>query len=323
MKKVLGLGNVLVDALYQVTAYELQVIGLPKGTMQLIDQAHYQALTQHMEGREGKLATGGSACNTILALSHLGVPVGLVGKAGSDRFGRFFADNCLRHGISARLLPSELPTGVASTFVIPGGERTFATYLGAAADMRPEEVRPEWFEGYDYLYVEGYLVQNHELILQAVRQARAQGLQVCLDLASPNIVEQERDFFAELLPLVDIVFANEQEALAMTGQEHPQQAVEVLAQTCPVAVVKAGGGGAYCRVPDGYAWGAAHRLDEEQVVDTTGAGDFFAAGFLYNLCRGGEPLQGLRPGATVAAAVIQQLGTELDEQVWKQVRARI
>lgn len=138
------------------------------------------------------------------------------------------------------LCDKDLPTGVASTLISPDGQRTFGTYLGAAANLRPEDVVPEWFDGYDYFYIEGYLVQNHALIRRAVELAHEAGLKVCIDLASYNIVQDDREFFAELLQQTDIVFANEQEAQAFTGIDNAQANVEALASLCEIAVVKIG-----------------------------------------------------------------------------------
>ena len=152
--RILGIGNALVDALVQVPNDEiLNELSLPKGSMQLIDADFYQRLCQRLSTMDVKRATGGSACNTMLALAQMGAAPGLIGKVSDDDNGRFFADSWTANGIHAQLLPSELSTGVASTFITPDGERTFATYLGAAAAMTADDLRPEMMEGYGYLYI--------------------------------------------------------------------------------------------------------------------------------------------------------------------------
>lgn len=321
MKKIIGMGNALVDVLAKVPEEGiLEELRLPKGSMQLVDADGYRAIGRRLAAMPTELATGGSAANTMLALANLGAAPGFIGKIGDDDYGRFFAGNARRHGIRPVLLSDELPTGVASTFITPDGQRTFGTYLGAAARLRPGDVRPEWFEGYDYFYIEGYLVQNHALIELAVDLARQKGLMVCLDLASYNIVEADRDFFARLLQKTDVVFANEEEARAFTGKE-AREALDELAAICPVAVVKTGADGAWAS----RGGEAVHvpAIAVPQVVDTTAAGDFFAAGFLYALADDAPLARCLQTGTLLAAHVIQIVGTALPEETWQQIRQEI
>ena len=318
--RILGIGNALVDALVQVPNDEiLNELSLPKGSMQLIDADFYQRLCQRLSTMDVKRATGGSACNTMLALAQMGAAPGLIGKVSDDDNGGFFADSCTTNGIHAQLLPSELSTGVASTFITPDGERTFATYLGAAAAMTADDLRPEMMEGYSYLYIEGYLVFNHDLITRAIELAERAGLTICLDLASYNIVEAEREFFAYLLEHTDIVFANEEEARAFTGKE-PREALDELARLCRIAVVKVGKEGAMARSGEDFAQAPAEPV--AHVVDTTAAGDFFAAGFLYRHALGCPLVDCLRAGGVLAGEIIQVVGTKLPAATWASIRSR-
>ena len=177
MKRILGMGNVLVDVLVQVKNDTLlQELDLPKGSMQLLSTERYLAVSQRLHGLSPRRTTGGSACNTLLAFANLGGEPGLIGKVGRDEPADFFARNCREKGIAARLLTDpDLPTGVASTSSTPDGQRTFGTYLGAAAALEPDDLRAEWFDGYDYFYIEGYLVQNHALIRRAAELAQTLG----------------------------------------------------------------------------------------------------------------------------------------------------
>lgn len=321
MKEVIGIGNALVDALYRVDdECILEELALPKGSMQLIDTERYQGVRRRMAGARKEFATGGSACNTILALARLGATPALIGKISDDDNGRLFADNFRASGIVSHLLPDTLPTGVASTFITPDGQRTFATYLGAAVRLEADDVQPGWFEGYSYIYIEGYLVQNHGLMDRVVDTARQAGLQVCLDMASYNIVEADRDYFARLLRKTDIVFANEQEARAFTGCE-PREALERLAGICPTAVVKVGAEGAMAQ--QGGRFARVPAVPVRSVVDTTAAGDFFSAGFLYARCQGRDLQSCLATGAALAAEVIQVAGTRLDDTAWQRLKALV
>ncbi len=321
MKKIIGIGNALVDVLAKVENEAiLSELQLPKGSMQLVDTERYRAIGRRLSEMSTQLATGGSAANTMLALGNLNAAPAFIGKIGEDAYGRFFSENASKHGISPRLLSDELPTGVASTFITPDGQRTFGTYLGAAARLTADELREEWFEGYDFFYIEGYLVQNHALIDRAVALAHAAGLKVCLDLASYNIVEADRAFFAELLAKTDIVFANEEEALAFTGKS-PREALDELAALCETAVVKTGADGAWVSSCGETVKVAAEPVDE--VVDTTGAGDYFAAGFLYGMADERSLTECARLGALLAGKVIQTVGTSLPEDVWQEVKAAL
>ena len=322
MKRVLGFGNALVDVLARVDDDTiLEALQLPKGSMQLIDAERYRYISDQLAKMETTRATGGSACNTILALGRLGMSPGVVGKIGNDDNGRFFEESCHRNGIWPNLLRSEKATGVASTFISPDGQRTFGTYLGAAAEMCAEEIDEALLEAYDYVYIEGYLVQNHDLLRRIVAAAKAKATPICLDLASYNIVADEIAFFTELLPNVDILFANQQEAETFTGESDPEAALLKLGDICRTVVVKTGGAGAKAKRDAEVVNVAARPV--QQVLDTTGAGDFFAAGFLYGLSNGCELAECVYKGTVLAAYVIEVAGTHLPEETWDAIRAEM
>ena len=322
MKKIIGIGNALVDIL--ATLHDdgvLAQLGLPKGGMTLIDDDRLPAIRHAMDGMPTRRATGGSAGNTMLALACLGAAPGLIGCVGSDDTGRFFADNADAKGISPCLFQSPKSSGTAYTFISPDGERTFGTYLGAAATMTADMLRPELFRGYDYLYVEGYLVQNHDLILTAARMARDEGLKICLDMASYNIVAADHDFFALLMKdYVDIVFANEEEARAFAGDE-PAVALEQLSALCDIAVVKLGGRGSI--VKRGAELAQAPSMPGGPIVDTTGAGDFYAAGFMYGIANGWALSRCANAGAILAGHVIRTIGTTMPAEEWRAIKGKI
>lgn len=322
MRKVLGIGNALVDVSVQVdNELILSELNLPKGSMQLIDTEQYKNVQKSFATLDQKLATGGSACNTILAIANLGGTPGLIGKVGCDETAQFFAKTFKEHGVDVRLLEDlDLPTGVASTIITSDGQRTFGTYLGAAAALKPEDVQAEWFDGYDYFYIEGYLVQNHRLIRRAVDLAHEAGLKVCIDLASYNIVEADREFFAELLQHTDIVFANEQEAAAFTQENDPLKNLETLASYCSLAVVKVGKNGVYVREGENVVYCPAREV--ETVVDTTAAGDYFSAGFLYAHANGRDLLTCAQLGSLLAGHIIEVVGTALTPETWEQIKAQ-
>ena len=323
MDKIIGMGNALVDVLATLNDdHLLKEMDLPKGSMTLIDENKLQIINECFSRMEPHLATGGSAGNVIRGLACLGAGTGFIGKVGNDAYGKFYKESLLERETEAELLVSaELPSGVASTFISPDGERTFGTYLGAASTLKAEELSIEMFRGYTYLFIEGYLVQDHDMILRAIELAKEAGLQVCLDMSSYNIVEQDHDFFSLLInKYVDIVFANEEEARAFTGKE-PQEAVDVIAKMCSIAIVKMGAKGALIR--KGTEEVQVEAVVVDKVADTTGAGDYFAAGFLYGLTCGYSLEKCGKTGAVLSGNIIRVIGAEMPADWWEGIKARI
>lgn len=322
MKKIIGIGNALVDALVTLPNDDLlHTFGLPKGSMTLIGDEEQQRIQECFASLDVQRATGGSAGNTMLALANLGAKPGFIGAVGDDTTGDFFYTNCERCGITPYLTKLPMQSGIAYTFISPGGERTFATYLGAAAMMGPENLTSEMFAGYDYLYVEGYLVQNHKLILRAVELAKEMGLKVCLDLASYNIVAADHEFFTHLVAeYVDVVFANEEEARAFAKAE-PTEALDCLHSLCEVAIVKLGPAGSTIMRNGEKVFVEAWPVDK--VIDTTAAGDFYAAGVMYGLMNDCSLAQCAQVGTILSGHVIQIIGTQLSDETWKQMKSLI
>ena len=241
---------------------------------------------------------------------------------GNDEYGAFFRENLQKNSIEDKLLTSaELPSGVASTFISPDGERTFGTYLGAASALKAEDLTPDMFKGYSYLFIEGYLVQDHEMIIRAIELAKEAGLQICLDMASYNIVASDMEFFTLLInKYVDIVFANEEEAKAFTGKE-PEEALKLMGKKCSIAIVKIGAKGSYIR--KGTEEIKVSAIPVGNVVDTTGAGDYFASGFLYGLTCGYSLEKCAKIGSILSGNVIQVVGTTMPRERWDEIKLNI
>ena len=322
MDKIIGMGNALVDVLVRIDDDSLlEKLHLPKGSMQLIQEDILSEIRKYTSGMKIHRSTGGSAGNTVCALAALGANPGFIGKVGQDETGAFFGDTLRQRGVNALLATCDLPSGIASTFISTDGERTFGTYLGAAATLRAEDLSRKMFAGYNYLYIEGYLLQDHGLMLRAVQLAKEEGLQVCLDMASYNVVEAERDFFDQLIvKYVDIVFANESEALAYTGKA-PHEALEEIASKCSIAVVKTGKEGSLVKKGTEVIQLLSCPIDN--VLDTTGAGDFYAAGFMYGLTCGYSLEKCVQISTILATAVIQEVGTTLPAKKWDEIKLNI
>lgn len=322
MDKIIGMGNALVDVLVRIDDDSLlEKLHLPKGSMQLIQEDTLSEIRKYTSGMKIHRSTGGSAGNTVCALAALGANPGFIGKVGQDETGAFFGDTLRQRGVNALLATCDLPSGIASTFISTDGERTFGTYLGAAATLRAEDLSRKMFAGYNYLYIEGYLLQDHDLMLRAVQLAKEEGLQVCLDMASYNVVEAERDFFDQLIvKYVDIVFANESEALAYTGKA-PHEALEEISSKCSIAVVKTGKEGSLVKKGTEVIQLLSCLVDN--VLDTTGAGDFYAAGFMYGLTCGYSLEKCVQISTILATAVIQEVGTTLPAKKWDEIKLNI
>ena len=305
MKSILGIGNALTDILAVLPDDSLlNTFHLPKGSMQHVDMKTGDGIWAALKPLGVKYVAGGSAANTITCTAILGMPSGFIGKIGDDELGELFKSDQEQYGVRTRLLKSPHSSGRSMVFVSGGNaERTFAVYLGAALDLVPDDLRPEWFEGYDYFHIEGYLVQNQDLVRRAVEYARQAGCLISIDMASYNVVEY-----------VDIVFANETEARSFTGIPDPAKALDEIAKMCSIAVVKVGKDGSMIKSGDENHFIEAWPAD---TIDATGAGDTYAAGFLYAHSLG-LPLKVCgEAGSIIAAKVVEVIGTKIDIPRWK------
>lgn len=321
MKKVLGIGNALVDIM---TIMEddniLKTFQIQKGSMQLVDAELSSKIIEATRHLKKELSSGGSAANTIHGLANLNVPVSFIGKTGKDNYGRFFTDDMIKAGINTMLLEGTNNTGVAIALISSDSERTFATFLGAAVELSDEDISEKLFSGFEYFYVEGYLVQNTKLIEKAMRIAHKMNVKVCIDLASYNVVNQNLEFIKDMvIKYVDIVFANEEEAKAFTGKD-PMMAVKEIASLCDIAVVKTGSKGSLI-MHNGQLY--IINPIKCDCLDTTGAGDAYAAGFLYGLTNN-FPLEKCGYfGSLLSGKVIEVIGAKMNAQTWKQISSEI
>ena len=317
MKSILGIGNALTDILAVLPDDSLlNTFHLPKGSMQHVDMKTGDGIWAALKPLGVKYVAGGSAANTITCTAILGMPSGFIGKIGDDELGELFKSDQEQYGVRTRLLKSPHSSGRSMVFVSGGNaERTFAVYLGAALDLVPDDLRPEWFEGYDYFHIEGYLVQNQDLVRRAVEYARQAGCLISIDMASYNVVESNQAFLHDIVEkYVDIVFANETEARSFTGIPDPGKALDEIAKMCRIAVVKVGKDGSMIKSGDEYHFIEAWPAD---TIDATGAGDTYAAGFLYAHSLG-LPLKVCgEAGSIIAAKVVEVIGTKIDIPRWK------
>lgn len=322
MRKVLGMGNALVDILMQLEDDSvLEQFSLPKGSMQLVDSAMANKVELATQKYKRSQASGGSAANTIHGLASLGIDTGFLGKVGKDSWGDFFRRDMQSRNISTQLFESINESGRAIALISRDSERTFATFLGAAVELSAEDLPHDLFKGYAYFHVEGYLVQNRNLIENALKKAKLDGLKVSLDLASFNVVEDNREFLHEMaIKYVDILFANEEEAKAFTSGLEDDEALNYMSQMCEIAILKKGAKGSLIRQ---FEETFKVEVVTANSIDTTGAGDLYAAGFLYGLINALSIQKCGQIGALMAAKVIEVIGPKMDDTRWTLIREEI
>ena len=320
IKRVIGIGNALTDFLVNLRDDQvLTKLNLGKGSMILVDSELQRQIQGETADLPHTLSLGGSAGNTIRCMARLGTKVGYIGKVGKDSTGHFYEQALDNLGITPYVAHGVNRSGRCVSLISPDGERTMVTYLGAALELCEADITAEMFEGYDCLYIEGFMVQSHSVIRHAIKLAKQCGLKVAIDLASYNVVLENRAFLLDIVDkYVDIIFANEQEAAAFSGEQEAEKALEFIAARCELAIVKVGTRGALIKQAGQEAMHVGIMAAAKR-VDTTGAGDFYAAGFMSGLCQGLDLRQCGTIGAITAGKVIEVVGTTFGEEAWKEI----
>ena len=308
---VLGIGNAIVDVIARTEEDFLLKQGMHKGTMALIDEARAQAIYAAMG--PAIETSGGSAANTIVGLASLGSRSAFIGKVKDDELGRTFAHDIRAAGAAYTTPPASDGPSTARCYVLvtPDGERTMNTYLGAAQDLHPADIDAELVAASAVLYLEGYLwdpKNAKDAFVKAAKIAHEAGRTVALSLSDAFCVDRWRAEFLQLMRsrTVDLIFANEAELHSLYQTSDFDSAVAALRPDVSTAVVTRSEKGCIVLGPDGIE--AVPAFPVERVVDTTGAGDLFAAGFLSGLARGADDRTCGRLGALAAAEVIGHLG---------------
>ena len=308
---VLGIGNAIFDVLVQTDEGFLAAHGMAKGGMALIDEARAASIYREM-GPATEMS-GGSAANTIVGLANFGARTAYVGKVRDDQIGRLYSHDIRAAGVAFETPPaaSGPATGCSYILVTPDGERTMNTYLGAAQELMPDDIDPAQVAAAAILYLEGYLwdpKNAKEAFVKASTIAHGAGRQVALTLSDAFCIDRYRGEFLDLMRggTVDLVFANEAELHALYQTSDFDTALTQLRADVRLGVVTRGAKGCVVVSKDDIAMVPAFPI--ERLVDTTGAGDLFAAGFLFGLVRDAGHENAGRLGALAAAEVIQHIG---------------
>jgi sugar/nucleoside kinase (ribokinase family) len=313
--KILGVGSPMLDLLVNIDDAFIDTIEGKKGGMELVAPELLDSILEKT-GAEATSAPGGSAANTIFGLAHLGMQTSLLGKTGKDEQARFYLQQYSEmSGDTSRLKVNlDVPTGRCLSLITPDYERTMRTDLGAAATLSIEEVTAADFEGITHVHLEGYMLFNVDLTFHILKLAKQAGCIVSLDMASFEVVNASKNILPDLLKnYVDIIFANEEEAAAFCGNDDPEAALAELAKFADTIVVKVGKDGAYIQHHDEKV-----KVDSgvAPAIDTTGAGDLWASGFLYAFLNGKSLAESGSFGATVADEVVQVMGAAIPNERW-------
>ncbi|MGD9366827.1 MAG: adenosine kinase [Desulfobacteraceae bacterium] len=322
-KTIAGVGSPVVDQVAHVSDDFLDTVAGEKGGMVLVDAQTLDDILATLPHPPVR-APGGSAGNTTFALAQLGVSTRFFGIVGNDAAGSYYRDTFARLGGDASRIyrRDAMFTAQCLSLVTPDGERTMRTHLGAAASMELADITPDAFTGCRHVHIEGYLLFNRDLLVHVLQTAKSAGCSISLDLASFEVVNNSKERLPDLLKkYVNIVFANEEEAEAYAGSNNADDCLKKLAEGCETVAIKFGTAGALlhnaqetCRVS---------AIPVEDVVDTTGAGDLWAAGFLFGHINGHSLEQCGEFGSVLGAAVVQQEGGSIPEDQWDLIAHRL
>lgn len=319
---LIGVGNPIMDVLAHIDDAFLRAhVAGDKGGMVLVED-HDIARIVGQIGAPVAFAPGGSAANTTLGAARLGLKTTYLGKIGSDRTAEAYHAAVIGAGVDgSRFKRASVPNGRCLSLITPDGQRTLRTHLGAAMTLSPDEITPADFAGARHAHIEGYLLFNPALAQRVVDCARTAGCTLSLDLASFEVVKAARDWIlAQLRQGVHVVFANEDEIRHLFQKDLAYDAfARELAAFGGIGAVKMGKEGAW------LAQGRElHRIDPvpaARVVDTTGAGDAWAAGFLYGWLRGKSLPAAGALGSHLGSETVQHLGASIPETLWPRLRA--
>lgn len=316
-KMIVGIGSALVDILTHQDDGFLLETGAVKGAMKLVDKLFIdQTISKTLE--IPSIVSGGSACNTIVGIGKLGGHARFIGKRGNDDMGMVFEKDLLKSNVEPMLFTSPSPTGRVLSIITPDAQRSMFTYLGASSEILPDELEPRCFVDAAIVHVEGYLLFNPDLIRRSLEVSKNAGALVSLDLASFTIVEESKGLLEELVKDVDILIANEDEARAFTGYTDEIDAVKALSEKADIAVLKVGKRGSFiankgeivCIDPKGTG----------RAIDTTGAGDLWASGFLFGLVNDCSIEKCGELGSFCGYEVCQVVGAAICEDGWGRIR---
>ncbi len=319
--RITGIGSALVDILINESDDFLKKLNKLKGGMTLVESDDIKAILARTD-KPPAVVPGGAACNTIIGVGRLGGTARFIGRRGNDNFGTLFEDALRSAHVAPELTVSTSPTGSVISVITPDAQRSMFTYLGASTEMAAHRITPALFADTAITMVEGYLLFNPELMMAAVHAAKKAGSMIALDLASFEVVNACREILEDLIKdHVDVLIANEDEASAFTGYSDEKNALEALSAHVTYGVLKLGKRGSVISFN-----GRTTRIDAvsgKEAKDTTGAGDLWAAGFLFGIANGFSVEKSGELASACGYEVCQVIGAQIPEDGWERIRALI
>ncbi|MEJ2728446.1 MAG: adenosine kinase [Deltaproteobacteria bacterium] len=320
-KLIVGVGSALIDILAHEDEVFLSKAGAVKGGMIYVNKEFIDE-TLLLSSQPPSIVPGGSACNTVVGIGKLGGTARFVGKCGSGSMGEFFENDLKRQNVEAVLLRSGSPTGRVLSIITPDAQRSMFTFLGASAETKPQDIQQNCFTNAAIVHIEGYLLFNPELILKVLKTAKSAGAWVSLDLASFNVVKESHAQLQHIVAAyVDILIANEDEALAYTGHIDKALAIQAMAADVEIAVLKVGEHGSVIACRNQIL--TIQPKTGAPIIDTTGAGDLWAAGFLYGLVNGYTLEKCGELGSACGYEVCRVVGASIPDAGWKRIKKLI
>lgn len=320
MIDVFGIGNPVVDAIVKVDDKHVLDFNLKKGSMHLVDEKTSAKYLEQLKDKKVLFVPGGDVVNTLTGIANLGGTAIFCGKVGVDEFGLLLEETMTKDNVRTLLVKSSEKTGSCISLVTPDQERTFVVHLGAAITLKEEEIIVEDIKNSKILYVTGYVLEDSNLrkmALKALEEAKKHDKRIAIDVSDPSLVERCKDDLTKIIKqYADIVLANEEEAFALTGKKR-EEAVKEMGKMASIAIVKVGPDGSY--IMDGSA---LHRIQgyPAQAIDSSGAGDMFAAGFLFGITNGYNVKESGLIGSFAGSKVVELLGSRLDGDLKQQIK---
>jgi len=312
---VTGIGSALLDFMVEVDDAFISSLGLKKGEMQLVDAERSREIFNLLKNMKIHVAPGGSCANTIAGMAMMGGKGSFIGRVASDDYGKTYVDKTIEAGVTSFISKGTGMTGHAITFITPDSERTFATHLGAAIELSAGEIDYSVIENSSILHLEGYLFEPENLrdvCYRSMKKAKESGTLISVDLADPALVGRIKDIFADVAEkYANIIFVNEEEAAAFTGtREH--EALKVLSGFSEIAIVKLGAKGSMIKSGNEIV---KIEVVETNVINTNGAGDMYAAGFLYGLSSGRSIEVSGKIASYAASLAVASAGARVESKI--------
>ena len=317
--KVTGIGSALVDLLINENDTFLKKIGKEKGGMTLVENGQEIEDILNKTDNNPQIVPGGAACNTIVGIAKLGGDAQFIGMRGRDDYGDRYETQLKENNVIPEFFLSDLPTGKVLSIITEDAQRSMITFLGASSGLDPEKINSDMFKNTKIAIIEGYLLFNRDLMMASLKAAKQSRAVITLDLASFEVVEASKDILDDIIKeYVDILIANEDEAEAFTGLKDEMQSLKKMAQNVDYAVLKLGRKGSLIAHK-----GQIIKIDPVKganAIDTTGAGDLWAAGFLFGIAHGYSLEKSGKIASACGFEVVQVIGAQIPALGWNRIK---